>query len=133
MPKLTQKDLRDFAFAIKNNIDQEFSNKYLTHNLVDTVQIVEGQDNIQVTIPAKIYNFYQYFKHGGVIIYRGGGSYASQLDRYGSEFVYYPETGGRVFIKPHNHIGYVDRVIDNSIVEWSSKILKKFNEMNITE
>lgn len=125
MDKISKEELEDLAYCIKNALREEFADKHLSGNLLNTIKIeVVGDDKVNVIIPAEVYNFYRFFKDR-VIIPRGGGSYASRLDKEGSSFVVYHK-GGRSFVKPHNHIGYVDRVINEALDQWLLNHKEKF-------
>lgn len=132
MAKVSKEDLRKLAMLFENNIKEEFATKHLSGNLMNSIEVIEGEDYFQIVIPAKIYNFYQ-FQKTGVVIPRGMGSYASKLDTQGSEFVLYPDKGGRIFKKPHNHIGYVDRIVEDSLDSWLTTLSSKYEEISRTD
>lgn len=132
MARIKKEDLRKLAMMFEANIKEEFSSQHLSGNLVNSIEVIEGEDYFQIIIPARIYNFYRFSK-SGVIVPRGTGSYASKLDTQGSEFVLYPEKGGRIFKKPHNHIGYVNKVVDKSLDDWLITISSKFEEKSRTD
>ena len=92
--------LEQLSSIIIKNIEEEFAIKHLSHNLVDTIKIEYGNNEIKIHIPAEIYDVEEY-KTKKVIRYIGKGSYASSLDK-----------------KSDNHTGYIDRIINNSIQEW---------------
>ena len=118
--------LQELAKMIASEISKGFEQKHLTHNLVDTMEILEIEDGYEVHIPAKIYNEYKWFTKG-IIIYMGKGSYASSLDKEGSAFMYYYREHGdrgawkRKLVKPRNHIGYIDGAILSATNKWKEK------------
>lgn len=132
MPKLSKEDLRRLAMLIEQKIREEFDGKHLSGNILNTLEIIEGEDSFQIVIPARIYNFYEFSKRG-VVVPRGSGSYASRLDTKGSEFVLYPKEGGRIFKKPHNHIGYIGKVVDDSLDDWLVELSSKYEEKSRTD
>lgn len=113
------KELEDLARIIQEKLKEEFADKHLSGNLINTIKIENNVDEIKIHIPAQTYNMLKY-QQEGVIIHTGHGSYASKLDTVGSEFyIYHKNTRkGSFKIKPHNHIGYIDRVINKAIKEW---------------
>lgn len=129
---LSKKELRELMVFIEINLRKEFAKQHLSGNLINTLEFDETEDAVTLTIPARIYNFYQ-FQKNGVVIPRGNGSYASKLDRTGSEFVYYPPEGGRKFIKPHNHVGYVDKIINDAINQWLAEKANEYERISITD
>lgn len=100
---------------IAKQIKSEFAKKHMSGNLTGTMRYgkLKG-DRYYVHIPAEVYNMYQYQMHG-VIVPTGKGSYASQLDKEGSKFFVYDRRGGRRWIEPKNHIGYLDSSIRKAI------------------
>lgn len=115
--------LTSLSNIIIKNLQEEFSRKKLSGNLINTIQIEISSDGVSIHIPAKTYNMLRY-QTEGVVIHDGRGSYASRLDTTGSEFYVYPnaQRKGAKLIKPHNHIGFVDKVINKSIREWRSTL-----------
>ena len=112
--------LRDI---IIRNLQEEFQEKHLSGNLINTIKIENLGDKINIHIPAQVYNMSLY-QSQGVVVHTGRGSYASKLDKTGSEFYIYPNRGskGSFKIKPGNHKGYIDKIIDKSIKEWTSTL-----------
>lgn len=93
--------LEQLAHIIIKNIKEEFAIKHLSKNLMNTLKVESGGENIvKVHIPAEIYDIAEY-KSKKIIKYTGKGSYASDLDK-----------------KSKNHTGYIDKVINKSIQEW---------------
>ena len=108
------------SFIIVKKIKEEFADKKLSGNLLNTINVEQDMDGIHINIPAKTYNMLK-FQTEGVLIHTSNGSYASKLDVIGSEFNLYNEEGkyiGRA--KPHNHIGYIERVLLSAIEEWKA-------------
>lgn len=99
---------------IRDVVKNGFEEKHLSGNLLNTLEVTENQ----LRIPAPSYNMYQYQMHG-VIIHTGIGSYASELDENGSQFYIYIRKGGRFWITPKNHIGFVDDSIRLGIQNWA--------------
>lgn len=117
MSLISDELLYDLKDLIIEEIKNDFKDKHLSKNLVNTISFEKTEEGLNIKIPAEIYNFYQFFSHG-VVISKGIGSYASSLDEIGSEFMVYPEHGPRFVAKPHNHIGYVERAINNALEKW---------------
>lgn len=121
-----KKQMLDSLMAIIiKNLKEEFRIKHLSKNLINTIQIESYSDEIKIHIPAKTYNMLMY-QTKGVVIHTSNGSYASKLDEVGSEFFLYPNgtRKGSYKIKPHNHKGYIERVINKSIQEWKNTLTK---------
>lgn len=117
-----------FAEEIIIALKKEFEDKHLTGQLVKTAYIMNGKDETYVHIPAEIYNFYRYFKDG-VIIPRGGGSYASKLDKSGSSFPIYDKKGKRLFFfNGHNHKGFLENIIREATLSF-----KKNNKLKLSD
>lgn len=131
MAAISKKDLMDLATFIESSLKEEFANQHLSGNLVNTIEVEEGEDSVKVSIPARAYNMYQY-QRNRVIIPNGRGSYASRLDTEGSEFFVYTNKG-RFFVKPHNHIGYVDKVINDSINAWIASLSGRYEKKSMTD
>lgn len=119
--KAGEKELEQLAILIIQKLREEFSIKHLSGNLINTIKIENIGDEIKIHIPAQTYNMLLY-QTKGVVVHTSHGSYASKLDEIGSEFYSYPQgtrKGGKK-IKPHNHKGYIDKIINQAIREWSS-------------
>lgn len=116
---ISQEDLNDLGLLILRKIYEEFDVKHLSGNLMNTLQIIAEKDSVKIVIPALKYNMSLYQREG-VVVPNGRGSYASILDSQGSEFYIYPDYGrkGSYLIKPHNHIGYIEKVITEALREW---------------
>lgn len=130
---LTHSDLEMLTWTILDKFKEEFAIKHLSMNLVNTIEVHNNPDGIQIVIPAKTYNMLLY-QTQGVVVHTSHGSYASKLDKEGSQFYVYPNGArkGSKKIKPGNHKGYVDRVINEAINEWMVK-LGKFDSKKITD
>ena len=117
--KVSNQELERFANIIIQKIKDEFQVKHLSGNLVNTLEVVIADGNVQVVIPAKTYNMLKYFTQG-VVVHTSHGSYASKLDTTGSEFYVYPKgtIKGKKRVAPHNHVGFVDKVIQEATQEW---------------
>lgn len=92
--------LEKLCSIIIENLNEEFAIKHLSLNLVKTIKIQRLNNEIQIHIPAQVYDIWEY-KRNKVIKYTGKGSYASSIDK-----------------KSENHKDYINRIIDNSIQEW---------------
>lgn len=123
--EVSHEDLEKLAQIILKNIREEFEIKHLSGNLVNTIEVVNTPDGIQIVIPAQTYNMLLY-QTKKVVVHTSHGSYASKLDKEGSSFMLYP-TGtrkGSHRINPGNHKGFVDKVIESSINEWLGQLQK---------
>lgn len=123
--KVGEKELEQLANLIIEKLREEFSIKHLSKNLINTIKVENVGDEIKIHIPAQTYNMLK-FQQEGVVIHTSKGSYASRLDETGSEFYSYNKgtrTGGER-IAPHNHKGYIEKIINQAIAEWSSLVGK---------
>lgn len=134
MAKIDYNDFEQLAFILKRKIEKEFSLKKMSGNLVNTIEIKASPDSIQVSIPAPTYNMLE-FQRKGVIVPTYHGSYSSKLNDVGSEFFVYPNDGrqGSYLVKPHNHIGFVDRVVKEAISEWLTTNARKYRKTKETD
>ncbi len=121
-----EKELRMLSEIIIRKLKEEFSLKKLSGNLVNTITVEMLGDEIKINIPAQTYNMLLY-QRKGVVVHTSNGSYASKLNETGSEFFVYPEgtRKGSHLIKPHNHKGYIDKIIREAIAEWRGLISGK--------
>lgn len=119
---MEKEKLRKLAEHIQNSIYKEFEEKHLSGNLMNTMFIKDCENGYELHIPAEIYNMYQYFTHN-VVIPTGKGSYASQLNEEGSAFMVYEKGKKRRLVKPRNHIGYIEKAIDEGVDLWSKENL----------
>lgn len=112
--------LNELKDLIIEEIKNDFIDKHLSKNLVNTIYFKKTEEGYDIVIPAEIYNFYKFFKDGSIVP-RGTGSYASELDQEGSTIMVYPHKGKRFLLKPGNHVGYVDRAINSALERWLQK------------
>lgn len=70
------------ANKIVENIIADFEKVHLSTNLMSTIEIRVVGNNVEIEIPADIYDVEKYLNEG-VLIYTGEGSYASDVDTYG--------------------------------------------------
>lgn len=124
-----EKELQMLSEIIVRKLKEEFAIKKLSGNLINTITVEMQSNEIKINIPAQTYNMLLY-QRKGVVVHTSNGSYASKLDEIGSEFFVYPEgtRKGSHLIRPHNHKGYIERVISEAITEWrgliSGKVIK---------
>ena len=125
-----EKELQMLSEIIVRKLQEEFAIKKLSGNLVNTITVEMLGNEIKINIPAQTYNMLLY-QRKGVVVHTSNGSYASKLDETGSEFFVYPEgtRKGSYLIRPHNHKGYIERVISEAITEWRSLITGKVIKM----
>ena len=118
-----EQELELLSNIILRKLREEFSVKHLSGNLINTIQIEKSADEIKISIPAQTYNMLLY-QEKGVVVHTSHGSYASKIDEEGSSFMVYPNDGrkGAYRVYPRNHKGYVDKVINSAIQEWTSLI-----------
>lgn len=118
-----EKELQELAETIVKKLKEEFKLKHLSGNLINTIKIENYGGEIKINIPAQTYNMLLY-QTKGVVVHTSHGSYASKLDEEGSKFYKYPNgtRKGSKMVKPGNHKGYVDRIINSALQEWSSSI-----------
>lgn len=121
--KVGEKELEQLARLIVQKLEEEFALKHLSGNLVNTITVENLGNEIKINIPAKTYNMLLY-QTKGVVVHTSNGSYASKLDEEGSKFFVYPQgtRKGSKRISPGNHKGYVDKIINQAISEWSGMI-----------
>lgn len=130
---LSHKDLEEITWIILDKIKEEFETKHMSGNLVNTIEIKNTQDSISIVIPARTYNMLM-FQTKGVVIHTSHGSYASKLDKEGSQFYVYPNgtRKGSKRVKPGNHKGFIDKVVDEAVNEWMAK-QGKYDSKKVTE
>lgn len=118
---ISQRSLELLAQILVKHIQQEFDLKHMSGNLANTIELIAEKDSVKVIIPAQTYNMLLY-QTKGVVVHTSHGSYASKLDTTGSEFYVYPYGGrkGSFKVSPHNHRGFVDKVIQEAIEEWGA-------------
>lgn len=113
---MLEKELELLSNIILRKLNEEFDLKHLSGNLIRTIRVESSSDEIKIHIPAEIYDMLEYSKRG-VVIPTGEGSYASKLDIEGSSY-----TIGNKKYSPRNHIGYINKIINDSIMEWTSML-----------
>ena len=129
----------ELAREILESLKKEFKNQHLTGNLLNNVSVIETKDYVEIHIKAPSYDFYEYFINGVVVPPKKAGvptEYASLLDTQGSEYTLYwrePAKSGRgktlpgrgnikkKEMRPHNHKGYVNKVLSEGISNWTGK------------
>lgn len=112
----------ELGLFIYKALKKEFEDKHLSKNLINTVEILfDANGDYIVKIPAQTYNMLLYQKKG-VVVHTNHGSYAKKLDEQGSSFIVYPndDRKGSFRINPGNHKGFVNKVINEAIIEWLS-------------
>lgn len=129
MAAISYKELEELAQIIVKKIQADFEDKHLSGNLARTIVVNGSKDKIEIVIPAKAYNMLLY-QTKGVVVYNGHGSYASKLDKEGSEFYIYPfgTRKGSKKIAPRNHIYFVNRAINEGLNEWLGTKAEKYKE-----
>jgi hypothetical protein len=112
----------DLAREIVKALEEEFEDKHLAHNLIDTLVIERlNKNTCVIKISAPIYD-QQKFVDEGIIQYTGEGSYADNLNRGGSWVL------GKYI---GNHIGYVEQAILKGIRNWQKSKNDKFIEVEV--
>lgn len=96
-------EINKLKMLIYVNLLNEFSEHYITQNLVNTISFEVSNEGISIDIPAEIYDL-ALWKEKGVLIYTGKGSYASKVDTSGG----YSKT----------HKDFVVKAIEKSLSEW---------------
>lgn len=124
---ITKDQTRVLAELIVRNIGEEFSEKFLTGNLVNSIKIEEDSEGISIRITAPKYSFKEWFLNK-VIKPTYKGSYAQQLDSQGSHIISYDKNGKRKYKYLGNHKGYIENCIKSAIDEW-----KRIYKINGTE
>ena len=121
---ISNQELEKLANIIICKLQDEFQEKHLSGNLINTIEIIINDKDIRIEIPAPTYNMLKY-QQEGVIVHTNHGSYASKLDIEGSSFMIYPNEGtraGSFRIYPGNHQGFVDKVLKKAIQEWLDQL-----------
>lgn len=126
---LEQKDLDMLRDLIVLYIKEDFEKKHLSGNLINTIYSEPTEKGLKIVIPAQVYNMFIY-QTKGIIIYNSTKSYASELDRKGSEFYIYTRLPNgsyqKKLIKPHNHKGFVNNAINKAITTFSKQLEGKY-------
>jgi hypothetical protein len=97
---------------IKEGIEESFGDKYITHNLINTITITTTETGFNLEIPAQMYDFKEWNRNRVVVPY-GNGSYAQRVNK----------TGG--FSKTHKN--YVEKAINKAIRRWLKEYGYKMN------
>ena len=113
---MLEDELELLGKIILRKLNEEFDLKHLSGNLIRTIRVESSSDEIKIHIPAEIYDVLEY-KRRGVVVPTGEGSYASKLDIEGSSYM----VGSKRY-SPHNHIGYINKVVNEAIEEWSHRL-----------
>ena len=100
---------------IMNELSSEFSKKELTGNLRMSIKPIVTENSVSIEIAAPRYSK-KILKEKGILQFTGKGSYASQVDQYGSWY--------------GNHKDYIDRCVDLAIKKWMAyyKIAAKVSD-----
>lgn len=100
------------ANNLKRKIAKDFSKVYLTHNLVDTMNVELKDDGAVVHIPAVRYDFKEWNKNKAVVPHQEWGSYAEQVNVSGGFSGY--------------HKNYIDLAIMDMVwnMRWEGLYLK---------
>lgn len=99
------------AQAIVTELEKEFEEIYLSGNLVNTIQINANGENLEIEIPATVYDM-ALWKRKHVIVYKNlNESYATEVE----------EKGGF----SHRHINFVEKAVSKAISKWTKEINKK--------
>lgn len=91
------------ALKIEEKIKKDFATIHLSMNLVNTIKVEKNDSGYIVDIPAQVYDLTKWYAEK-VIVYKGTGSYAQEVDMQGG------------FSKKHKD--YIERAINESIIEW---------------
>lgn len=71
---------RQLAQAIRQNIYQDFAERHVTGNLMNTIEVIYGEDEVRVRVPAVRYDQKEWSKSKAIILLPHEGSYANQVD-----------------------------------------------------
>lgn len=93
---------------IIKDIRQEFADKHLSMNLVNTMQFHVDPTGVVIKIPAQVYDQGIFIKQGAVV-YTSNASYADALDKEGS-YVLGRHIG--------NHVGWVNKCVEKGVMRW---------------
>lgn len=128
---VADEDVLLFANLLVEYIKEDFEDKHLSKNLINTIQIEKTNDGMAVIIPAEKYNM-PLFLREGVVVSSGTGSYASSLNETGS-IIRLPGSGpGRPREKKiGHHIGYVEKAINKALETWQGMMQDKYEIKNV--
>lgn len=115
MDTLGKRELEKLAEIIVRNLNEEFEAKHLSKNLINTVVVRNYGNEITIEIPAQVYDMRTY-QEKRIVVHNRNESYASKLDEEGSSFVVYQNGRART-IRPRNHKGFANRIVDDAITE----------------
>ncbi len=76
------KEKLKLAELIVERIKKDFEEVHLSGNLASTINVRVVGNNVEIEIPASMYDVQKYLEEG-VFIFTGEGSYASEVDTYG--------------------------------------------------
>lgn len=77
---MTDNELQRFARLIYQGIYQDFALRHLSGNLMNTLQITAGPNEVKVIIPAVRYDWGAWNKQKAIIYTPEEGSYAESVD-----------------------------------------------------
>ena len=127
-----KQDKQRLANIIISELKDEFSFKHLSKNLINTIKVIEDLDGIKIEIPAPIYDTIKY-QEEGIIQYKNfSGSYASELDKYGSHFRIKTDKDGKEEkreIFPGNHKGYIDKILNKALLRYAAETNQKIEKI----
>lgn len=92
---------------IIEQLKYEFEEIFLSHNLIDTMEVNEITEGYIIDIPAEVYDI-DIYKNKKIIVYTGEGSYADEVDISGG-------FSGK-------HKNYVARAITKSMKVWEKRL-----------
>lgn len=115
----------ELAKKIVAEIQNEFTAQHLTKNIINTMQVIEMDNEVIIRIPAPSYDFKEYFLNKAIVPPTKGGikhSYAQDLNDRGSEMIIYWQRAdgsiGQKKVYPRNHVGFVDNAVWNGIAQF---------------
>lgn len=94
------------AELIVEKIRANFQDKFISQNLINTINVYQTDNGWAIDIPAECYDISLYNKKG-VIVKTGKGSYAQSVDKKGG------------FSGTHKN--YVEKAIDEAIDIWKNE------------
>ena len=104
-------DVHLLADLIDEGIQADFMQIHLSRNLMETIKIAVTPTGFEVIIPAEMYDIDKWLKQK-VIVYKGTGSYADDVDISGGW------SGA--------HKGYIDNAINSAIYRWLNILATKY-------
>ena len=109
MPEITFEQASELADMIIAEIQDEFKDKYISHNLINTIKVDYLQGQIVIDIPALKYDINEFTKTGKIIY---------KPDEYGNSYDELLETTGG-FSKTHKD--YLRKRVNKAIKMWQEK------------